>query len=200
MADESTIDFLLGNLARALMTLQETPEFTALIPEVRVNLAQALPHAKSRADVAAVTGRITAVNGLPYAAGPIQWGASDHLSRLIIEVRKFRPEVNAAVNFRCNPDIVENVTAYCRENGLRHGQIDRAVEPAEVIGRDAHSTPWKISYLAQTYGSVPDIFYENAGWGKEPLYFAVGPDAVSVTETVIRIARRWAAGTAEGKA
>jgi predicted fused transcriptional regulator/phosphomethylpyrimidine kinase len=41
------------------------------------------------------------------------------------------------------------------------------------------------------YGGVPRLFYEGSGWGKEPLFFALGNDAVEVTSIAIEIARRY---------
>ena len=81
-------DMVLGNLVRAANLLRDVPAFTRLIPEVRVNLAYALPGAAVPADVAAIEGRITAVRGLPYVSGLPEFGASDHMARLILEVRK----------------------------------------------------------------------------------------------------------------
>jgi hydroxymethylpyrimidine/phosphomethylpyrimidine kinase len=79
---------ILGNLVRAVDMLQNCAEFSLLMPEVRVNLVYALPKAKTADEVAAVDGRITVVQGLPHASGLPRWGASDHMARLIIEVRK----------------------------------------------------------------------------------------------------------------
>lgn len=36
---------------------------------------------------------------------------------------------------------------------------------------------------------MPRIFYEGEGWGKEPLFVALGSDAVEVTTNAIAIAR-----------
>ena len=81
---------VLGNMTAALGSLQRCSEFVRLMSEVRVNLAYALPGAASTLDVAAVDGRITVVQGLPHASGLPAFGASDHMARLLIEVRQIR--------------------------------------------------------------------------------------------------------------
>ena len=184
-------ELVLGNLTRAVEILHNCPEFALLVPEVRVNLAYALPGAKKSAEVAAVDGRITVVKGLPRASGLPGWGASDHMARLIIEVRKYDPTVNAGINFKCDADIIEVVKEYCSGQGILFGWIDRTREPAEVTEQDRSSMPWKIKQLQTNYGSIPRLFYEGDGWGKEPLFVAIGNDAVEVAGIAIEIARRY---------
>jgi len=185
-------EVILGNLVSAVNLLQACPEFTALIPEVRVNLAYALSDATTRNEVAAIEGRITAVRGLPHAAGAPAWGASDHLARRIIEARRYDATVNAALNFKCDEEIIEVVRSYCVERGFLFGWLDRAEEPKDASKRDGASMPWKVKQLFTKYGALPRLFYEGAGWGKEPLFLALGKDAVEVATTAIEIARRYA--------
>jgi thiamine-phosphate diphosphorylase len=192
MDNQKEKELILGNMVAALHLLEDCDEFASLIPEVRVNLVYALPGAKTRQDVAAVDGRITAVRGRPYASGLPAFGASDHMARLIIEVRRYEPGINAGINFKCDSRIIEVVKRYCSEKGLRFGWIDRRKEPAEVIERDGTSMPWKVRELVTSSGGMPRLFYEGDGWGKEPLFVALGEDAVQVVNIAIEIAKRYA--------
>lgn len=182
---------ILGNLVSAVNMLSSCPEFTLLIPEVRVNVAYALPGAKKPEEVAAVEGRITAVGGLPRASGMPVWGASDHLARRIIEIRNYDEEINAAIDFKCDQEIIEVVRHYCAERSLLFGWLDRNEEPQDVKGSDGTSMPWKVKQLVTKYGAVPRLFYEEATWGKEPLFLAVGKDAIEVAAIAIEIAKRY---------
>ena len=185
-------DAILGNLVTALNMLENCREFSLLIPEVRVNLAYALPGAKTRQDVAAVEGRITSVRGWPHASGMPSFGASDHMARLIIESRKYAPQINAGINFRCDATIIEVVQQYCLRQNLSFGWIDRSHEPAEVIAQDGTSMPWKIAELMRSSGGkLPRLFYEGEGWGKEPLFVTLGNDAVAVATIAIEIAHEY---------
>jgi len=188
---------VLGNLVSAIEMLQSCPEFSYLIPEVRVNLVYALPEAKTPSEVAAIDGRITVVRGLPHAAGMPRWGASDHMARLLIEVRKYDPTINAGINFKCDAVVTKVVQEYCSERDILFGCIDRSKEPAAVAERDRASMPWKVEQLFTRYGSIPRLFYEGEGWGKEPLFVALGNDAVEVASTAIEIARRCQQRTAK---
>jgi len=184
-------DLVLGNVVTAATMLQDSRDFSLLMPEVRVNLVYALPDARTGKDVAAIDGRMTVVNGLPHASGLPAWGGSDHMARLIIQVRRHDPAINAGINFKCDADVIEVVKQYCQEKGFRFGFIDRSKEPSEVAGPDRSSMPWKIDYMVQTYGGMPKLFYENEGWGKEPLFVVLGADAVEVTRITLDIARRY---------
>lgn len=184
-------EMVLGNLVCAVEMLHDCPEFSSLVPEVRVNLAYALPEAKTPDEVAAVDGRITIVRGSPYASGMPAWGVSDHLARRILEVRKYDAEINAAINFKCDDVAIEVVRKYCSEQGLIFGWLDRTQEPKDTMESDGTSMPWKVKQLVTKYGTVPRLFYEGAGWGKEPLFLALGKDAVEIVSMVIEIAHRY---------
>jgi predicted fused transcriptional regulator/phosphomethylpyrimidine kinase len=111
------------------------------------------------------------------------------MARLVIEVRKYDPAINAGINFKCDATVIEVVQKYCLEQGVPFGRIDRSKEPAEVAGPDRSSMPWKVKQLADNYGSIPKLFYEGEGWGKEPLFMALGSDAVEVASIAVEIAR-----------
>ncbi len=178
-------------LEAAVAVLEAAPEFSRLVPEVRVNFVNALAVPRSPADVAAVDGRITVVGGRPHASGPVRFGVSDHMARLVIELNRRDAAIRAGLNFRWHESVFAIVEPYCRERGLELGVIDRTDEPRELIGRDRGSMPWKVERLvAAAGGGVPRVFYESRGWGKEPLFFTVGPEPVALAERVIEIARR----------
>jgi len=192
MRKKDSAERVMGNLCLALDKLQRCREFSLLMPEVRVNIVYALPGARSSAEAAAIDGRITVVNGFPIASGLPKWGVSDHMARLIIEVRKYNPEVNAGINFKCDESIIKVVKKYAREKKLAFGWIDRTREPDEVSKADGKSMPWKIKQLAGRNNRVPDLFYEGDGWGKEPLFVGLGSDATGVVKMAIKIARLYA--------
>jgi hydroxymethylpyrimidine/phosphomethylpyrimidine kinase len=171
--------------------LEDSGDFSLLMPEVRVNMVYALPGARTPDDVVAIDGRITAVSGRPRACGLPRYGVSGHMSRLIIEINRYDRSFSAGVNFRCDGDVIQVVEQYCRDEGILCGWIDRTREPAEIAGKEGASMPWKIKYLFDRYGAIPRLFYEGDGWGKEPLYVALGSDATGAAETALEIACRY---------
>ena len=177
------------SLADAVTLLEGCREFSALVPEVRVNVVYAPDGVDEPGKVLGVDGRITVVAGMPKASGPIRAGVSDHMARLVIETRRYDPSVRAGLDFRWNEAIFEHVQSYCTAKGLALGCIDRTVEPRELVGKDKGSIPWKVKHLVEACGRVPPVFYESRGWGKEPLFFLVGPDPAGVAARAIEIAK-----------
>ena len=189
--NESDRDLVLGNLVRAVHLLEACPEFAAIVPEVRVNLAFALPDASGPSQVAAVEGRITRVGDRPRASGLPAFGASDHMARLLVETMRREPRLRAGINFAWT----EELLAHLKATGHAPVGIDRTREPAEAADRDRASMPWKIETLVRAAGGVPRLFFESAGLGKEPLFVLLGEDAVAVAEEACRIARSFAAAS-----
>jgi len=182
---------ILGNLVMALHMLEDCAEYSALIPEVRTNIAYALADAQTSQEVAAFPGRITVVRGYPHAVASPNWGASDHLARRIIESRKYEKSVNAIINFKFEEKVLSIVQEYCQTEGLLLGWLGRSEEPQELSKRDQASMPWKVEQLFSKYGSIPRIYYEGPGWGKEPLFLVQGTDAIEVVSITVEIARRY---------
>lgn len=183
-------EVVLDELQEAVQVLERCALFALLIPEVRTNLAYALEDAESVNDIAAVEGRITVVRGFPKAAGPVKFGASSHLARLILELRKYDQSIRSALNFRWDEKILGRVENYCSKKRLFLGAIDRSQEPLEVRKNEGASVKWKVKTLVESSGGrVPKIFYETPGWGKEPLFLLVDTDPLAVVATAVDIAK-----------
>jgi len=186
-------DIILGNLVRAVQILESSEHFGFLMPEVRVNLVYSMESASSPEDVAGIDGRITLVGGRAKAAGYPRFGASDHMARLIIEVRKYDRRYRAGINFAWTPEISAFLEEYCKKMGWDYAGIDRSLEPKEFSSVEGRSMPWKIKTLVEKCGGkVPKVFYEGPGLGKEPLTILLGRDAVEVATEVVEISKMYA--------
>jgi predicted fused transcriptional regulator/phosphomethylpyrimidine kinase len=179
-----------GRMALALEIIEGCREFAAMIPEVRTNLVYAGPDAKTREDVLAIDGRITVVNGMPRAAGKPRFGASSHMARLIIEIRKVDPSIRAGVDFANDPGIAGWLEEYCRTKGWIFSVIDRRNEPEEIKEAEGASMPWKANAAIKAAGGrVPKVFYETGAVGKEPVSVLIDEDPIAVATQVCEIAR-----------
>jgi len=183
---------MLGRMEVALGEIEGCREFAALIPEVRTNLVYAREQAGTREDVLAVDGRITVVEGLPRAAGRVKFGASSHMARLIIELRRVDPFMRAGINFAWTPHLSAWLGRYCREKGWVFSVIDRHGEPEEIREAEGASIPWKVAEAVRAAeGRVPKVFYETGAIGKEPVSVLVGRDPVEVAGQACEIARNY---------
>jgi predicted fused transcriptional regulator/phosphomethylpyrimidine kinase len=179
-----------GRMAVAIEVIEGCREFASMIPEVRTNLVYASREGASREEVLAVDGRITVVNGMPHAAGKPRFGASSHMARLIVEIRKVDPSIRAGVDFANNPDIAKWLEEYCRTKGWVFGVIDRRNEPEEIKEAEGASMPWKARAAIEAAGGrVPKVFYETGAVGKEPVSVLVGEEPVVVAREVCEMAR-----------
>lgn len=181
-----------GKMAVAQNILEGCQEFASLIPEVRTNLVFARTKAKTRYEVLAIEGRITIVNGLPHAAGKPRFGASSHMARLLIEIRKVDPTIRAGIDFANDPALAKWLENYCKTKGWVFSVIDRRNEPEEIKEAEGASMPWKVvEAIRAAGGCVPKIFYETGAVGKEPVSVLVGKDPIEVVEQVCEIARSY---------
>jgi hydroxymethylpyrimidine/phosphomethylpyrimidine kinase len=180
---------ILGNLCLAIGMLQKSKSFGRIIPEVRTNIVFCLRNAKGVKDVAGIEGRITKIEGRPHPSGYPKFGASDHLARKILEIRKYNPEFRSAINFVYNEKLGKFLKKYCKERGIIYGCIDRSKEPERIAKKEKLSMPWKVAEAIKSAGEkIPEIFYEANAPGKEDLTVIIGKSATEVAKKAIEIA------------
>jgi hydroxymethylpyrimidine/phosphomethylpyrimidine kinase len=152
----------------------------ALIPEVGSNLAYALPGARDKDDVAAVQGRIVRLSGKPHVVGPVEFGASDHVARIVLTAMKFDPDIRCAANIRYTPEIIEIVEDLL----LLTCSFDRGNEPPGTRTMD-----WGVAFCCRS--GVPDIIFDRGAVGKEPMIRILGQDPAEVAGIIGRISNRF---------
>jgi predicted fused transcriptional regulator/phosphomethylpyrimidine kinase len=183
---------MIGRMMIALEEIEACRDFVSLIPEVRTNMVFAQPHAKNSDEVMAVDGRITIINGMPRAAGRIQFGVSSHMARFIIELMKIDTSVRAGIDFANPPGFAEWLSDYCRKQGWVLILIDRRIEPAERRIAEGFSMQWKAAEAVRAGGgSVPKIICDAGGMGKEPVCIIVGDEPLGVARDLCGIARAY---------
>ncbi|MBN2154735.1 MAG: hypothetical protein JW776_01645 [Candidatus Lokiarchaeota archaeon] len=156
---------ILEKVKNIIEFISSAKKFSRLIPEVRTNVAVASPDATSLDDIAGVDGRITIVQGMPKAAGPITFGATNHTGRLLLTARKFDPTISAVINIRYSPKLIENLS----RTHLLLVEIDRTNQPMETQQTEDSSMSWIINNVYQKYQKIPDIIWDTGEMGKEPM-------------------------------
>lgn len=173
------------NINRAVEILQNSPEFAAIIPEVKSNIVMAKENAKNVKEVAGVPGRITVIHGRPKAFMEPEFGASSHMARLVLNMMKHDPQRRSALNIRYDPLLIE----ICERIGLVVSSYDRSREPEDVKKVEGGTIPWGVEEAINKAGCIPDVVYHIGCWGKEAMICLVGPDAVEVAEMAVCIAK-----------
>ncbi len=174
---------------RAVSKIVEASEdIIKYYPEVGINIVEALPepYARTVDDVIGVHGRIVKVMGTLHPAGPIGFGASSHLARYILEIRKYNPRINSAVNVKYSDELVKAA----EELGFKVSFYDRSKEPPEVKNVEGATIPWGVKEAIKNLtGQIPDIIYHKGDWGKEPMIVFFGETAEEAVEKMIKTIR-----------
>jgi hydroxymethylpyrimidine/phosphomethylpyrimidine kinase len=163
---------------RAVLAEIEAGDFAPYIPEVGTNVAYALPWAKSREDVCAISGRIVRVSGKAKVVGSLGFGVSKHVAAIVLAAMAHDPAVRCAVNIRYSPENVE----VCKKAGLSVATFSREDEPEGVSTME-----WGTDSAIRSIGRVPDVIYDKGGVGKEAMIRVLGRDPGEVWDKVQRV-------------
>ncbi|WNY22914.1 Pyridoxine/pyridoxal/pyridoxamine kinase [Methanimicrococcus hongohii] len=135
---------------------------------------------------AAFPGRIHKVKDLSGAKlsaenlGYPSFGSGSNLAKVIKSAQDFDETVRACINLK----YTEKNVKHCEKTGLSAGSFNRDDEPS---GCD-ESKEWGTTMIIQENGeTVPDMIYENGGFGKEGVIRVFGTDAVDAANKVLMI-------------
>jgi hydroxymethylpyrimidine kinase/phosphomethylpyrimidine kinase len=141
------------------------------VPEVGINIGFALPRASSLDDVCALEGRLVRVGESIGHIGGLKFGASKHIARIILTAMKYDPETRSAMNIKYHSVIID----VCSSLGFEIGTFDRKKEP-----RTTATMEWGTETAIKQMGKVPDIIYDEGGWGKEAMIRILGKNPQDV--------------------
>lgn len=160
-------DRVIESLVQAQKRMQG-PDFLRLAPEVRINVAMALPDARDARGVAAFPGRLVDLKGELRAVSEPEFGASNHLAELLIRIRKSHPELRAILCLRDD----ETMRRALRAAGLRFRLLRRVRNELLVsLGRQEDV----------------DALVDPGAFGFEPILYLLGDSAVTTAEKAQKI-------------
>jgi len=174
---------VLSNLKAAINMIQASKEFAALIPEVLVNIVEAIPDAKSVSDVAGIPGRIAKVDGAPRAFMQPEFGSSRHLASVLLAAMQVNPIVHAAINIAYNRFVKE---AFERL-GFKVYIFNRREPPTNTEAAQARVAE-EVLKLGRLGKPLPDVFVDAGGYWIEPSAYIFGVNAVEVAQRAIKVA------------
>lgn len=163
---------VLEDLAEALRILASREMLVSrLVPEVQMNIAMAItpPYARTPIDVAAVPGRIARHGDRLIIRAAPEFGASRHLSKLVLAAVKVDPRIRAAGNIVASPEVREAL-----------GRLGYTV--LEYGGeRPLHED-------MSGWSRIPDAVVTGPAPGREPLTILFADRASTVAGMIARIA------------
>ena len=137
-----------------------------VLPNVGMNIAACLNSASSASEVAAIPGKITAVEGELRTHGKPQFGSSKHLAEMLLETRKSDATKAAIINIRPPGD-------------FEGTDIDAVQEACNQLG-------WELADADRTglenSNSTIDVILDIGDFGWEPSLYVVGSSPLDVVD------------------
>ncbi len=164
-ANNSEREIILAKVKKVTDYICNTQKYTELIPEVRTNIAVAMPNATTLQEIAGVDGRITIVAGMPKCAGPIIFGATNHTGRLVLTAKQFDPSISVVINIKYSPELIKKL----KSTSLLLVEIDRTSQSKETSQTEDSSMNWIIKKIYEQHQKIPDIIWDIGEIGKEPM-------------------------------
>lgn len=171
---------ILENLENAIRLFVSNKNSYKLIPQVGINIAMAMPNAKSIEEVAGITGRLVRDKDKVVPVGTIKFGGSHHVGMVVLTAMKFDSKKRAAMNIRFSDEIPD----ICKKLKLRISNFDREKQPKDTITME-----WGTRSAIEKSGSIPDVIYDRGGKGKEAMIRVIGMDAKGIVKTSLNIAK-----------
>ena len=174
----------ISEVAAAARLLERSPEFIQVIPEVSVNVACIAGDATTPAEVVAIPGRIVKVKDRAKAMLPPEAGASVHMSKILLLVRKRRKEFRAVINLRYDHKMAAVLGASGR----------RALRIGERARREGEDPTARALELALRKNPGPfDVVVDVGGSGIEPNVYVFAGGAREAARLAIRLAKSYSA-------
>jgi thiamine-phosphate diphosphorylase len=166
--------YVMGQMVEAVALLTDSLKVHTLLPEIRSNLVMATKDASIPKDIAGIPGRLTAVFGRITAPAYPAWGASKYTALILLELRKIKPEIRAAMEIKYDPKLVHLIQSH--NISIAHLEIQPGDTLDIILKRCVHE------------GVLPDAFYTEGGFAREGAIIITGEDAVDVARLVVQIA------------
>jgi len=174
---------VLQDLRNAIALLERSDAFPGVMPEVLVNVVEALPGATELSEIAGVPGRILKVRGRARCFTEPEFGASSHMASILRAAIAHDPKVRAAIDIGFTPR-VRKVLEKHRWSQL---VVDRRKLPGEIAS-DENGAVIGLSRALGRGRKAPEVLIDLGGVGIEPVAYLFGPSAPAVAERAVKIA------------
>ncbi|MHB8632381.1 MAG: thiamine-phosphate synthase family protein [Thermoplasmatota archaeon] len=166
--DEALEDLLAAEaLLRAAMPLR-------FMPQIGLNIARALPSSEVPADVLSYPGRLVDAGGSLVAPAPPAFGASGHLARCLLHLKRRDSSFLAVANVLGGPAAVR--AARRLGGSVVEIAADRRGDPEAPFRR-----------AADLQAETPTLLHDGKAPGIEPCLYVCGPDARTVCQRILEL-------------
>ncbi len=175
---------VVDEVAQAVKLIESSSSFASVMPEVSVNIACVAGDSEEPSDVVAVPGRIVRVRNTARSLQAPEFGASRHMAKVLLLVRKRRPDFRSCINLRYD--------------GKMNRTLQRLHLRTITVGgyRATSEEDPTVAALARTMLASQEGFdavIDSGGNGVEPNVYVFGASAGEVVREALKIAELYAA-------
>ncbi|ELZ20284.1 HTH DNA-binding protein [Halosimplex carlsbadense 2-9-1] len=164
----------LAAVRRAARRIANEPGMAEHVPNVGTNVGTAVPDAADPTDVAAVPGRLQAVNGRVVLPADPEFGASQRVAETIRAATAVDPETRGALNLATS-------------EGLLAAARDRGIDPL-AFDADYEERGERLRERFRDRGAVPRVAYHEGAFGIEPVTYVFGETATEAAALAVDLA------------
>jgi len=176
-------EVLIESMKKSILSLESSPYFAAIIPEVNVNVAVSLNSGQGIEDIATIPGRIVRVRNRAKATTSPEFGIQGHLTKLLIAVRRLNPNIKAVINIKFD----EKIKFIISSTNLAHIKTEHNA----ILGEDDIIESIKNSLRTQK--RIPLIVFDEGGFGIEPMTYLLGNNLDEIIQVALEVARKYVA-------
>ena len=163
---------VLADMREALRSIESSPTFHLIVPQVRANLVACSVDACQPEDVAGVPGRITVIGERARALISPQYGASQHTAHILLQAKDFWKDTRACLCISGSNSIAKNASAV--------GILKLAIDSPETDAMKIMSSLTPSAIRRGKKSEFPAL-HVPGGFGVEPILYLFGPSAVEVS-------------------
>ncbi len=157
-----------------------------VIPAIQSNFVYALPYATTKDEVAGIQGRILKVGDNVGTLCDPEFGASNHVAKIVLTTMRYDGDYRSAMNIRFSDKLVD----ICRDLGYEIDEFRRSDEPKNVKKREGSSLEWGTNWVLSRRDTIPDIIFDRGGMGKEPIIRILGKTPAEVAGKALAVSKR----------
>jgi XRE family transcriptional regulator, thiamine biosynthesis regulator len=189
---------ILRNLTEALLAVQSSPNFPQIMPEVSVNIAMCKARPKSKRDVAAIPGRINKIHGRAKAFVLPEFGASNHMSNVLILFNSKFDFVRSAINLRYDASVDHALISLGIKKIFTKARSSRNPRKNETWGNSSDEVVLERLATVEIRNEVlsnklPFAVIDKGSEGLEPMTYLMGNSATGVVDSSLKVANSYAA-------
>lgn len=184
---------VIHEISQAISMLESSVQFPSIMPEVSVNVAMSRSKPRSARDIAAIPGRINKIHGRAKALVLPEFGASNHMSRVLLLANSREPEFKSVINIKYDDvigEVLEDLGVPKRYTTLtKWYRVSYPSKNSE--NQDPVLTRLSQVKIVQEASASAVALIDRGSEGVEPMTYLLGRRATELGQLAVRIAQSY---------